>query len=240
MSKGILFLTSLQYKPVKKDRLFYDQFEYCLGFYLDEVSCLRVLDHAHIDDIIERRKVWREIAQQRWVNGRQKHGIIISRRWKDITEKTSVDLHALAEMLLNAKSEFKLVVSLNQGYVYSNDLELLDQLDHMPELEYKSYTQAKITRPKNTIKLQNPKHKFRSYFKHVSMNSLEKDQFMDFLHNQRNHVRVSTALQRWIDGPFNRTQDYFFVDHDSESWLTMLSLVSPGIIRKTMHIIPDK
>jgi hypothetical protein len=88
--QGYMFLTSPKFKPVRKDRLFYDQFEYCIGFRLDEVSCLRVLDHAHIDDMIERRKQWREIAQQRWVTGRQKHGIIMSRRWKDITENTTL------------------------------------------------------------------------------------------------------------------------------------------------------
>jgi hypothetical protein len=53
-------------------------------------------------------------------------------------------------------------------------------------------------------------------------------------------VRLSPALKSWISQSFNRTQDYFFVDHDSLTWLTMLSLVQPGIVRKTMHIIPAK
>ena len=199
-----------------------------------------MLDHAHIDDMIERRKQWREIAQQRWVAGRQKHGIIMSRRWKDITEKTVQDLHALAQLLLNMSADFKLVVSINQGYVYSNDTDLIDQLDHMSELTYKTYTQAEIVRPKNTIQLRNPCHQFRTYFAMCKLTAEQRYRLEEFLITQSAHVRLSPALARWIDVSFNRTQDYFFVDHDAESWCTMLSLVQPGIIRKTMHIIAAK
>jgi hypothetical protein len=220
--------------------LFYDRFEYCLGFYLDEVSCLRHLDHDSIDDTIERRKQWREIAQQRWVNGRQKHGVILRRNWKEITEKTVTDLHALAEQLLTTRAAYKLVVSVNQGYVYTSDLNLIGQLSAMPELTFKSHTQAQITRPKNTIQLRNPQHKFRTYFCGLKLTTEQKDQIMDFLHNQRDQIRIGPALDRWFDLPFNRSQEYFFVDHDTESWLTMLNLVYPGIVRKTMHIIPAK
>ena len=220
--------------------MFYDQFEYCIGFYLEEASCLRYLDHARIDDLIERRRQWQEIAQQRWVNGRQKHGIILRRHWRPITETTESDLHAVAEQLLTTAYKFKLVVTVDQGYVYTSDLALIDILANMPELKQKSFTQALVTRVRDTVQLKNPQHQFRSYFKSIKLTLEQKDHLMDFLYNQRDHVRVSPALQRWIDQPFNRTQDYFFVDHDTQSWLTMLSLVHAGIIRKTMHIIPAK
>lgn len=240
MIRGILFLTTRKFKSVRKDRLFYDQYEYCVNFYLEEVNCLRVLDHAHIDEMIRRRKEWREIAQQRWNNGRQKGGLIITRRWKEITDKTQADLHALADVLLKSQVKFKLVVSLHQGHVYTNDTELIDQLDDLPELSYKSYTQARVVRPKNTIQLKQPKHKYRTYFTMCKLNSQQRYNLEEFLITQSAHVRLSPALARWVDMSFNRTQDYFFVDHDAESWTTMLSLVQPGIIRKTMHIIPAK
>lgn len=225
-----------KFSPVRKDRLFYNRFEYCMCFYLEEASCLRMKDHAEIDDIISRRRQWQEIAQQRWINGRQGQGMILRRRWRAITEKTVADLHAVAEVLLNTTQDHKLVVTVDHGYLYTNDLALIDAMSKLPELTYKSYSRARITRPKNTIQLKNPQHAFRSYFKQTKMTVQQKDHLMDFLYSQRNHVRVSAALQRWIDLPFNRTQDYFFVDHDTESWLTMLALVCPGLIRKTMQI----
>jgi hypothetical protein len=211
-----------------------------MGFYLEEASCLRYLNHEQIDNLIERRRQWQEIAQQRWVNSRQKYDTILRRHWRPITEKTVSNLHAVAEQLLTTFDKFKLVMTVDQGYVYTNDLALIDALDAMPVLIHKSFTQAVITRAKNTVQLKNPQYQFRSYFRVTKLTLQQKDHLMDFLYNQRGHVRVSPALQRWIDQPFNRTQDYFFVDHNTESWLTMLNLVQPEIIRKTMHIIPAK
>lgn len=231
--------TSLNFKPVIKDRLFYDRFAYCLGFYLDEATCLRELTHAGIDNLLERRKQWREIAQQRWSNGRQ-GSIIVGRYWRDITEKTSEDLHAVADVLLTTTGEFKLVTTLNQGHVYTNDLDLLTQLDHMPALLGKTYSQAQIDRPKNTIKLKKSDHRFRSYFRTMNLSPQEKQVLTNFLQGQTDFVRLSPAMTEWVLEPFSRLQDYYFVDYDSEQWLTLLSLVRPGLIRKTLQILTDK
>jgi hypothetical protein len=236
MNKDTFYLTNLKFSPVKKDRLFYDRYQYCLGFYLQEVNCLRVLDHAYITDMIERRKQWREIAQQRWGNNRN----VLGRRWQEITEVTSTELHLLATKLLTTSADFKLVVSINQGYVYTNDLDFITDLAAMPELLYKSYTQAQIVRPKDTVQLKNPRHQFRTYLTMCNLTAEQRHNLEEFLITQSGHVRLSPALARWIDLPFNRTQDYFFIDHDTETWCTMLSLVHPGVVRKTMPITAAK
>lgn len=211
-----------------------------MGFQLDEVSCLRELDHDLIDNSIRRRQEWREQAQQRWLMGRKNISTQIVRNRKEINNNTVEDLHSLTSVLLNSSAEFKLVVSVDQAYVYTNDVSLIDQIDCLQILRNKTYSRAKKTRPANTIQLKNPRHEFRSYFKVTKLSTSQKDYLMDFLHNQRTHIRTSPALQQWLDHPFNRTQDYFFVDYNSASWLSMLSLVSPGIVRKTMHIIAAK
>ena len=119
---------------------------------------------------------------------------------------------------------------------YLLNLIILDQFDFLTK---KYYSQAKVDRPKNTIKLKNPKHQFRSYFKITKLTDVQKTHLTGFLLNQKT-VRLSPALDEWIVGAFNRTQDYFFIDHNEMSWLTMLSLVRPGLIRKTQQIIPAK
>lgn len=230
-----------KFNPVVKDRLFYDKFKYCISFHLDEVSCLRELGHDQIDELVQRRLTWRQMAQQRWTNNRQSHkSNILGRRWKEITAGTVSDLHALAEILLTTSSEFKLVVSVDQGYVYANDLCLINQIDCMPQLRYKNYTQACIDRPRNTVQLKKSQHKFRSYFRLVQLTAEEKNQLVKFLQIHQNYVRLSPALLQWLPQSFTRTQDYFFVDYDSNMWLTMLALVRPGLIRKTMQIIQAK
>ena len=231
--------TNLEFQSVTKDRLFYSQFQYCLGFSLDEATCLRELDHAKIDDLIHRRKQWQEVAQQRWIKGRQ-NTTILRRRWKDITEKTVTDLHSVADVLLTSTTEFKLVVSVHQGYVYTNDLALLTKLDDMPELTCKTHTQAQVDRPENTIRLKKSNYNFRSYFRTRHLSAQEKQQLVNFLNTQQDFVRTSPAMMKWVQEPFTRLQDYYFVDHDSLQWLTLVSLVSPGLIRKTMQILTDK
>lgn len=227
-----------KFKIVKKDRWFYDRFEYCLSFCLDEISCLRELSHENIDEFIQRRRIWREITLQR--QNKYSVGNILTRRTKPITDETVNNLHVLAEILLNSPSEYKLVVSVDYGWIYSNDLKLLSNIDSLDFLQHRCYTRAQVTRAKDTVQLKKSNYKFRSYFRAIKLTAQQKDHLMDFLYNQRDQVRVSSALQRWIDLPFNRVQDYFFVDHSTENWLTMLSLVQPGLIRKTMQITTAK
>jgi hypothetical protein len=232
--------TQIKFKPIIKDRLYYDRFSYCIGFQLDEVNCLRTLSHAGIADLIERRLAWQEISQQRWVNGHQNHSTIMARRWKEITAKTIADLHELAEMLLVAKEDFKLVVTVNQGYVYTNNISLVRRLDRLSSLQFKTYTEATIDRPKNTIRLKKPRHQYRSYLKTVKLTAEQKKQLVNFLKNQQENIRTSPSLTAWFDKPFNRTQDYFFIDYDHIYCLTMLALIHSGLIRKSLEIIPAK
>lgn len=222
--------------------MFYDCFRYCIGFGLAEISCLREqeLDCARISKMIERRKQWREVAQQRWVTFGQKHNAqqtIVTRQWNEITKEVEQNLYDFADILRNSGVEFKLVVSTDYGWVYTNSVELITQLKPMRMLTGKKYSEAVIARPKNTIKLQNPQHQFRSYFKITKITNQQKDMLVNFLNNQQASIRISPALQDWINSVYHRTQDYFFVDHNEMSWLTMLSLVHPGLIRKTQTII---
>lgn len=212
-----------------------------MNFEVAEASGLRILDHDSIDDTMEKRRVWREIAQQRWVNGRKNHGVIISRQFhKTITQEMVNNLHALAEVLLTATQEFKLVVSVDQARVYANDTVLFDRIEQLPFCRYISYSQAQIQRPRDTIVLKRPRHDLRTYLRYSKMTLDEKDRLVAFLEGQRPMVRLSPGLEDWMLTGFNHCQDYFFIDHNGESWLTLLNLVHPGLVRKTLHIIPAK
>ena len=233
------------FKLIEKDRLFYDRFQYCISFGLAEISCLREqeLDRNGISLMLDRRKQWREVAQQRWVTLGQKHNAqqtILARRWNEITDEVEQNLYDFADILRNSGTDLKLVVSTDYGWVYTNSLELISQLKLMRMLTGKKYSEAVVDRPKNTILLKNPRHRFRSYFKITKITSEQKDLLINFLNNQQSSIRIGPALAKWTTGAFHRTQDYFFVDHNEMSWLTMLSLVHPGIIRKTQQIIQAK
>ena len=237
MDTLFLINSNLKFKTVAKDRLFYDLYQYSVSYHLDEVSCLRELNHHYIDTVIERRKVWREVAQQRWVNNKQLGKSILTRRSKDITEETVTNLHDLTDILLRSRVDFKLVTSMSTAWIYTNDMTLLNKINDIDFLMWKTYGQVKIDRPKNTIRLKNPRHLHRGYFKNLKLTDQEKTQLTNFFVNQGNDIRVSPALLSWTKQKFHRTQDYFFIDYNEESWLTMLSLVRPGLIRKTVELI---
>jgi hypothetical protein len=131
---------------------------------------------------------------------------------------------------------YKIVISVNQCWIYSNDTIFLERIERLPFVNGAKFTESVIVRARNTVALKNPQHLYRSYFRSTKLNGDEKQRILSFLQGQT-AVRVSPALAEWVATPFNRTQDYFFVDYDAESWLTMLSLIRPGLIRKTVQLV---
>jgi hypothetical protein len=230
---------NLPFRLITKDRLFYGRFEYSIGFYLPEANCLRDLDHDHIDINIDRRREWQEVAQRRIINGGNIN-VVMTRRTREITDEIADNLHVLANLVLTATADCKLVVSVDQAWVYSNDLKLIRTINDLNFLIRKSYNRAVITRPKDTIQLKKPRHKYRGYFCSAKLTDAQKNQLIAFLTAQNEWIRISPALESWLTTPFHRVQDYFFVDYDTPSWATMLALVHPGLIRKTLEIIPYK
>lgn len=235
---GILSLTNLnlKFKPVNKDRLFYDRYQYCLGFYLREVSCLRELNHDYIDTIIERRRQWRQMSIGKWQIGSSKN--ILANRTREIEDDTVANLHTLCDVLLTSGIEFKLVTSVATAWIYTNDLTLIKTVDSLDFLLEKTYTEAVITRPKDTIRLRRPEHTRRAYFGSVKLTAEEKTNLKNFFDNQLGYIRTSPSLEDFFTLSFHRTQDYYFIDYTGDSWLLMLNLIRPGLIRKTLEIIP--
>ena len=151
-----------------------------MSFYLAEVSALKTLDHAYINVIIDRRKLWREVAHQRiggGVNVKSRQ-TIVSRRWKEITDDTVEDLHELADILIKTSIDHKFVTSVNHAYVYTNNITLFKRIVKLANIQDIGYSEAVINRPKDTIKLANPKYPYRSYLKSVKLSPKEKENIM--------------------------------------------------------------
>ena len=226
-----LTLQNPNFKCVASDRLFYDHWKYCIRFRLDEVSALRdSLDPKDIDALLERRSAWRERVRNRWPQNNFVRG------HDAITDQTRENLYAFADFLQQVTDAYKMVISVNQCWIYSNNPNLLERVDRLPFVNHSKFTESVIVRPRNTVAVRHPNHQYRSYFRTTKLTTAEKDRILIFLQGQTD-IRISPALTEWIATPFNRTQDYFFVDYNAESWLTMLSLVRPGLIRKTVQIV---
>lgn len=231
---------NLKFNPVVKDRLFYNEYSLAVGFDLAEAAVLKRLDHDHIAHSLERRRSWREHALQRHANTKHVFPWTITARLKEITQATEDNLHLVCDILLATTDRFKLVTSGSQAWLYTNSVELIQQFAELDILERKTYTQALVNRPTDTIILKNNSHSNRTYFKTLKLTAAEAVNLRNFLNMHSENIRLSPALSEWVNDTKLRLSDYFFIDYTGESWLTLLSLVRPGLIRKTITIIPAK
>jgi len=193
-----------------------------------EASALRGLNPNRIDRVIAMRRSFRSIIT--WS----------SEKKVSITDEHVLDLHTLCTFLLQATEPFRLVLSGDRAWVYANSVEFLKTIAQSPGAIRSRYIRAVIDRPVDTIVLKNPQHAQRSYFKEQAVNPIQKEQLIAFFNNHRDNVRLSPSLVKWLKWPTRRIYSYFFVDYDHDSWSLMISLVHPGLIRKTVQLLPDK
>jgi len=225
-----LITPNLKFKTVEKDRLFYDQYRYSVSIPLKEANVLRKeLSHESVDRIIQRRQAY-------WAT-------LPLRINRVIEPETIGQLHKVCDFLLSVTHEYKLVFYYNHWLtIYTNDLELLEQVDVLDYIDVKNHSQARVNRPRDTIILKKSKHTKRSYFREFAITNHDKEVLTNFLTSQQDYIKISPGLQNWMKKGriHNYVFDYFFIDYSDDQWLTMLSLVRPGLIRKTVKILQDK
>ena len=219
------------FKVISKDRLFYDQFEYAVTFFLDEASALRELSHAAIDRTISHRQNF-FATKLSFYNK--------NLREKEILGVTIANLHLFCDFLLGAQAEYKNVISGNWVTIYTNDLKLLNQIANIDYIDRLDYKKVLVNRPRDTIVLKNSLYTTRGYFRGARITAQERAILCNFLTAQKEHIRLSPGLKSWVKSGYNTIFDYFFIDYTDDQWLTMLSLVRPGLVRKTVKILQDK
>lgn len=231
MIKDLLLLDpSINFTQIASDRLFYDRWQYCMHFRLEELSVMRDLDHADITRRLIQNQNWREHIRRRWPQNN------FVRTHRDISEITHARLHDLCDLLLaHSPDSYKLVITVDQGRVYTNNLDLIHSLTSVAYLENKRYTEAVIARSRDTVVLKGSKFKFRSYFTSIKLTLEAKNSIKRFFDNQE--IRLGPSTVKWFEQPYLRSQDYFFIDYNDLGCLVMLNLVQPGLIRKTLTIV---
>ena len=217
-----------------RSSLYYAQYEWCITINISEASCLRYLEPGRFEAAIRNAKHWAENAK--WTD----------RAWS-ITKETA--LRETREVLLAETTPFKTVVSFNTVSVYTNHRGLADRLVTLGNdgVRVRLARQAVISRPANVVQLRESKYAYRTYFKERKYTREQRLMLANFLNSRRDTLRVSTALDNWANGKllgYIRNHSYsrahYFIDHDHPNEGTMLSLVLPGIVRKTMPIETTK
>lgn len=193
----------------------------------------RGLDTAQLDLSIKERTYWEQCSTGQT-------------QYTQYTEQIIADLHATALYFKNAATQLKLVFnSSNYCYLYTNSLRLVkalvaaDTTDTLP-ITVSKVKKCVLTVAPNTIMLNDPKHKFRTYFKEITMRARVAMQLIAWLRQQQlaDEIKCSPSVELYMLKYGNyRTRSHWYIDHNSSSLPSMAGMVSPGLVRKTMNLI---
>ena len=230
---------STQYtiKTENRDRLYYDKFQYSFHFRQTEVFALRGLpEPAAMMKFINRRKEWMTSL----VNYKHKQN-------EYFTVESIEHLLATRELLSNHPQEFKLTCSGDWAFIYTNDLNLADRLSRLPYVSFSRYIkQAVVNREKDIIVIANPQYRYRTFLRERKMKSAVKQQLLNWLQSQNYqnqvHARPSKSLLEWLKNQQSSWRSdwcmrHYYIEHDDLQYETMISMVAPGYVRKTMAVV---
>ena len=216
-----------------RSSLYYNQYEWCITINISEASCLRHLGSVQFESAIRNAKIWAE--KDVWTD----------RSWS-VTKEAA--LRETRDVLVTETQPFKTVISFNTVSIYTNRRRLADRLIDLGNdgIHMRLVREAVISKPAGVIQLQESRYAYRTYFRERKYTRDQRDMLKNFLESRQDTLRVSPALSDWVNGNvgyilnLNYSRSHYFVDHDHPNEGTMLSLVLPGIVRKTMPIETTK
>jgi len=213
----------LKFDPVSRDRMFYDHYEYGICVSLSEAGCLRAKSHKELDHLIE----YRNLARARWGGGVN----------HPISKETRDALFAVFDELEPIRDKIKLVISYNIMYIYSNDVSILQHFADLGQVAFNNAVQSVVDKPRDVVLITNPKFKYRSYFKDRLLKTVECERLINFIESRKDIYGVTRTLKASLRRYRSHyLQRHLFVEHNDLKDITMLSLVVPGIIRKTLSV----
>jgi hypothetical protein len=240
----ISLLTDYKIQLRPGDRYFFDQYRYCLSISLHSISSLRGFDK--ITTPLEReRSIRRQLSyRSRFVN--------YGGNWRGdtapIPDNLGDNLAELVELLYHRRDQIKVTVSSNWGYIYSNDIDIIEDIMALPYVAVVGVKEAVINRPRNTVIVPKSQFQSRTYFKERWVTDDERTSLHGFLKNQTD-VRICPSLRRELESekeyfigrqmkaPGFFLRRYHFIDHTTPAIPVMLNLILPGISRHTVQVI---
>lgn len=222
--------TNLKPRTVERTSLFHKQYQYSAKFSLDELGIIRGLRYRDIDRLVAERNKWRD-------DNSRFYGYM-GRRIQDCQVE---DLKTVCRLLMKHKKDIKFTVSYDTGYVYTNDLKLVEKIQKLDCLRNFQVQQVKIVGDPGTIALRNPQWTHRTYFRTKTLTEQQRVTLVEYLHGREN-IRLGPGLKLWMDAKHNIgwnlwTHDYFFLDHNNDGEVLFLNMVVPRITGRTLAIV---
>ena len=202
-----------------RDRLYYNQYQYCMKFTVRGAGHSRSRDSESIIDSIQH--------------------LNSSRHFKTIRVSDSELAYLLAvnQELNTAAEQHIRITCYDSMQIYTNDTVLLERVRLLNTATDARYHEAIVDRPRDVLIRKQSKSLYRTYFKSINVDKETSVRVKKFLLDRTDCFKFTPGFRYYLTRDAKiYFRDYFFVDHDSPADITMLSLVCPGIVRKTVPI----
>lgn len=200
-----------------RSTLYYNRYLYSVHAYLKDAYSLR-----YPVDKIEMMLIWKYQRHNLFGDGHVPH-LPDLKNFKQFVQE---------------QQDIKMVLFSNFVYLYTNDATIPQKLQDLPYVKNVFLHQADLVLPHDILIRENPQWKYRSYFRERYLGEERGNILSRFLLNRKDCFGYSNTLNSRMqdESGLRRCQSHYFVEHNDLRDLTMLDLVCPGIIRKTLPI----
>lgn len=202
---------------------YYKQYYHCLIWWVPEGNMMRQLSHKNIDNNIN----WRNTYLQNW-RGRPSR--------LPISDRERQRLHDVCDLLLDIKSPFKKVVCNNTIWFYTNTPEDFQSVVLHPGTKLIEHKQADVCLPADCVILNNPRHKFRTYFRERFLDDSQREIIKKYFIARPDQFRPGPGFKMILNGTRQWIPSNYFVDHNDEKDAFFINLACPQLVRKTLPI----
>ena len=218
--------------------LYYGQYEFAVSWHQDEINCIRGLDAKHLQSNIRARM---EFERKRHVDWQNRKSIPYESKF---TRACRSNLESIRD-LLSKETQIKLVLTTHVATVYTNDIGIYQRLAACSWIKKFYVRQVKLDQVPGTVMLKNPQYQYRTYFRAIEVSEEQKKIMANWIKNQGTEIAASPSVQCFFGLQERQlrtwssfyTAAHYYIDHNSLQYESMLSMICPGVIRKTMLIV---
>jgi len=223
-----------------RSSLYYNAYEYAMTWKQDEIGCIRSLDQKKMLSHIRMRIDYEHSRNSIYKSYGENFESKFTTRCRD-------NLEGMRALLAAETQPKKMVFFNNFLTVYTNNLGLHGRLMACDWIESVDIKRAELNLPPDTILLKNPQYQYRTYFRGRSLGKTQKARLAAWVTTQGDDIAASKSLREFLDIETrptrvywwrnDATESYYYIEHNSLQYETMLSMVCPGMVRKTLPIV---
>ncbi len=211
----------MKFRSVERNQLYYSQYQYCISFFLKNVSVLRDLDVSRLARTIRYRNEWANSI----------------RLGPKITEEEGRKFQRLCDYLLARTHPFKRTTTTHAMYIYTNNPEDFENLHEVCDLVVTGRLRVNQCLQPNAVTLKNPVHQYRTFFKERWLANHELENLRNYFNTRSDQFRFSPGFQLLLKGRRLWLMGNYFVDHNEPQADFLINMAVPGIVKKTLPIV---